>query len=133
MDFSGRKTSKVELNVAPLIDIVFLLLIFFMLASTFLRPESIDLTIHKSNTNLAPPETPLIVRISADETISLNGLLLTLKELEAELYARTLDSVDQLITLQAEDKVPVQLLVQAMDRINAAGLDNVALTSPPDE
>ena len=43
MEFSGRQRSKQELNVAPLIDVVFLLLIFFMLASTFIEPKSVEL------------------------------------------------------------------------------------------
>lgn len=129
MEFSGRSRSKVELNVAPLIDIVFLLLIFFMLASTFLKPEAVDLIIHGSNTNLVAAEEPLMVHVGADETIKLNGLYLALQDLTGELSARTSDSPEQLITLQAEDAVPVQLLVEVMDRINMAGLDNIALSS----
>ena len=50
MDFSGRQRTKQELNVAPLIDVVFLLLIFFMLASTFIKPEAIDLMLEGSST-----------------------------------------------------------------------------------
>ena len=130
MDFSGRKRSKVELNVAPLIDIVFLLLIFFMLASTFLKPEAIDLIIQGSSTDLIAVEGPLMVSVDADETIKLNGLYLTLNDLTGELTARTLDTPDRLITLQAEDAVPVQLLVKVMDKINMAGLNNIALSSP---
>ena len=130
MDFSERKRSKVELNVAPLIDIVFLLLIFFMLASTFLKPEAIDLIIQGSSTDLITVEEPLMVHVGADGTIKLNGLYLTLKELTGELTARTLDTPDRLITLQAEDSVPIQLLVKVMDKINMAGLNNIALSSP---
>ena len=130
MDFSGRKRSKVELNVAPLIDIVFLLLIFFMLASTFLKPEAIDLIIQGSSTDLIAVEGPLMVSVDADETIKLNGLYLTLNDLTGELRARTLDTPDRLITLQAEDAVPVLLLVKVMDKIYMAGLNNIALSSP---
>jgi len=75
MDFSERKRSKVELNVAPLIDIVFLLLIFFMLASTFLKPEAIDLIIQGSSTDLITVEEPLMVHVGTDGTIKLNGLI----------------------------------------------------------
>ena len=130
MDFSGRKRSKVELNVAPLIDIVFLLLIFFMLASTFLKPEAIDLIIQGSSTDLITVEDPLMVHVGTDGTIKLNGLYLTLNDLTGELRARTLDTPDRLITLRAEDSVPVQLIVKVMDKINMAGLNNIALSSP---
>ena len=130
MEFSGRNRSKVELNVAPLIDIVFLLLIFFMLASTFIRPESIDLVIHGPTTATSTPEEPLLVQIASNGSIKLNGLVLSLQDLEMELRARTTDSLEPTITIQTEDNVSVQLLVQVMDEINTAGLNNISLSSP---
>ena len=130
MEFSGRSRSKVELNVAPLIDIVFLLLIFFMLASTFIRPESIDLVIHGPTSAASAPEKPLLVQIASNGSIKLNGLILSLRDLEMELRARTVGSLEPTITIQTEDDVSVQLLVQVMDEINTAGLNNISLSSP---
>ena len=130
MEFSGRSRSKVELNVAPLIDIVFLLLIFFMLASTFIRPESIDLVIHGPTSAVSAPKKPLLVQIASNGSIKLNGLILSLQDLEMELRARTLGSLEPTITIQTEDDVSVQLLVQVMDEINTAGLNNISLSSP---
>ena len=101
-----------------------------MLASTFLKPEAIDLIIQGSSTDLITVEDPLMVHVRTDGTIKLNGLYLTLKDLTEELTARTLDTPDRLITLQAEDSVPIQLLVKVMDKINMAGLNNIALSSP---
>ena len=127
MEFLGRNKSKVELNVAPLIDIVFLLLVFFMLASTFIRPESINLAIRSPNGNIENTELHILVHISANNSIRLNGLVLTLETLKQELLARALNQEQQTITVQAEDDVSVQLLVQVMDEINEAGYTDIAI------
>ena len=130
MDFSGRSKSKVELNVAPLIDIVFLLLVFFMLASTFIRPESINLAIRAPSGVGEQSEQPILVHIGANGAIRLNGLVLTIQDLKQELLARSsLPKNSRTITVQTQDDVSVQFLVKVMDEINEAGYTDIAISN----
>ena len=130
MDFSGRSKSKVELNVAPLIDIVFLLLVFFMLASTFIRPESINLAIRAPSGVGEQSEQPILVHIGANGAIRLNGLILTIQDLKQELLARSsLPQNNRTITVQTQDDVSVQFLVKVMDEINEAGYTDIAISN----
>ena len=129
MDFSGRSKSKVELNVAPLIDIVFLLLVFFMLASTFIRPESINLAIRAPSSTGAHSEQHILIHIGANGGIRLNGLVLTMQDLKQELLSRTLPQDNQTITVQTQDDVSVQFLVKVMDEINDAGYTDIAISN----
>ena len=130
MDFSGRSKSKVELNVAPLIDIVFLLLVFFMLASTFIRPESINLVIRAPSGVGEQSEQPILVHIGANGAIRLNGLVLTIQDLKQELLARSsLPQNNRTITVQTQDDVSVQFLVKVMDEINEAGYTDIAISN----
>ena len=130
MDFSGRSKSKVELNVAPLIDIVFLLLVFFMLASTFIRPESINLAIRAPTGVGEQSEQPILVHIGANGAIRLNGLVLTIQDLKQELLARSsLPQNNRTITVQTQDDVSVQFLVKVMDEINEAGYTDIAISN----
>ena len=130
MDFSGRSKSKVELNVAPLIDIVFLLLVFFMLASTFIRPESINLAIRAPSGVGEQSEQPILVHIGANGAIRLNGLVLTIQDLKQELLARSsLPQNNRTITVQTHDDVSVQFLVKVMDEINEAGYTDIAISN----
>tara|TARA_Y100000588_G_scaffold16231_1_gene17134 strand:- start:2208 stop:2597 length:390 start_codon:yes stop_codon:yes gene_type:complete len=129
MDFSGRSKSKVELNVAPLIDIVFLLLVFFMLASTFIRPESINLAIRAPSSTGDHSEQHILIHIGANGGIRLNGLVLTMQDLKQELLSRTLPQDNQTITVQTQDDVSVQFLVKVMDEINDAGYTDIAISN----
>ena len=130
MDFSGRSKSKVELNVAPLIDIVFLLLVFFMLASTFIRPESINLAIRAPSSTGDHSEQHILIHIGANGGIRLNGLVLTMQDLKQELLARSsLPQNNRTITVQTQDDVSVQFLVKVMDEINEAGYTDIAISN----
>ena len=130
MDFSGRPRTKQELNVAPLIDVVFLLLIFFMLASTFLKPEAIDLMLEGSSTGGNAAEEMLNIEVVVDGTIRLNGLRLSMLQLETELISRIQGDQTRPVTIKAAAEVPVQTLVSIMDRVRAAGTNNLRLATP---
>jgi len=130
MDFSGRLRSKQELNVAPLIDVVFLLLIFFMLASTFIKPEAIDLMLEGSSTAGGSAEEMLNIEVVVDGSIRLNGLRLSMPQLETELASRIQGDQTRPVTIKAAAEVPVQTLVNIMDRVRAAGTNNLRLATP---
>ncbi len=130
MDFSGRLRSKQELNVAPLIDVVFLLLIFFMLASTFIKPEAIDLMLEGSSTVGGSAEEMLNIEVVVDGTIRLNGLRLSMPQLETELASRIQGDQTRPVTIKAAAEVPVKTLVNIMDRVRAAGTNNLRLATP---
>ena len=130
MDFSGRPRTKQELNVAPLIDVVFLLLIFFMLASTFIKPEAIDLMLEGSSTGGNAAEEMLNIEVVVDGTIRLNGLRLSMPQLETELASRIQGDQTRPVTIKAAAEVPVQTLVSIMDRVRAAGTNNLRLATP---
>ena len=130
MDFSGRLRSKQELNVAPLIDVVFLLLIFFMLASTFIKPEAIGLMLEGTSTAGGAAEEMLNIEVVVDGTIRLNGLRLSMPQLETELASRIQGDQTRPVTIKAAAEVPVQTLVNIMDRVRAAGTNNLRLATP---
>ena len=130
MDFLGRPRTKQELNVAPLIDVVFLLLIFFMLASTFIKPEAIDLMLEGSSTGGNAAEEMLNIEVVVDGTIRLNGLRLSMPQLETELASRIQGDQTRPVTIKAAAEVPVQTLVSIMDRVRAAGTNNLRLATP---
>ncbi len=130
MDFGDRERPHPSLNIAPLIDIVFLMLVFFMLASTFIEPQAIDLVLPGDGVPGNVSEEPLLVDVATDGQIALNGLSLSLDQLGPELSGRLGGDVGRAITVRADADVAVQLLVTVMDRIRSTGTRNVRLATP---
>ena len=130
MEFARYQRSKQELNVTPLVDVVFLLLIFFMLASIFIEPEAVDLMLEGGESATEAPAESLEVQVTTDGTIRLNGLRLSLGQLSTEIAARIKGDQERSVTIKADAEVPVQVLVEIMDQVQSAGVDNLRLATP---
>ena len=134
MDFGEHERAKSQLSIAPLIDVVFLLLVFFMLAGSFIRQTAFDLAMGQRplpGEATAVVTGPLLVRVADNGRITLNGLVLPLDQLGGELLGRSDGDAERKVTLRAGGGVAVQRLVSVMDRITGAGFHNIRLT-PPD-
>ena len=120
-----RRANKPDVDISPLIDVVFILLIFFMLASSFSTEEAIELSMPGSGA--AEGALPgSLVRIKRDG-LDLNGEPLTLDELQ--LRARRLARAPggRLFLVQPDRGVPLQRLVVVLDALDRAGASNVSL------
>jgi biopolymer transport protein ExbD len=133
MDFEGRARIHSHLDIAPLIDIVFLLLVFFMLTSTFLVPEAIELELPESKSAMPTEITPVIVSLNQNGELALNGESIELEQLQQAIKPLIQPSKAQdgeaAITLKSDAHTEVQLLLKVMDEIRAAGGTNVGLAT----
>ncbi len=131
MEFEGRSRIREQLTVTPLIDVVFLLLVFFMLTSTFIRPRALDVTLPSSDSSDARPESPIEVLVDENGLLALNGSPLAAGRLEAELRLLLDGDVEQAIVVKSDAGVTVQKLVAVMDAVRAAGGRNMSLATKP--
>ena len=129
MDFEGRARIRSHLDIAPLIDIVFLLLVFFMLTSTFMVPEAIELELPASSSATVTDSTPITVSLAPAGELALNGERIELAQLRAAVAALLKADADAAITLKSDARTEVQQLLAVMDEIRAAGGSDVALAT----
>ncbi len=129
MEFEGRARIHSHLDIAPLIDIVFLLLVFFMLTSTFLVPEAIELELPESSSATATENRPIVVAFNRAGELALNGKTIQLSELGNAIKPLIADDSELTITLKSDAQTEVQQLLAIMDEIRAAGGHNVALAT----
>ena len=129
MDFKGRARIHSHLDIAPLIDIVFLLLVFFMLTSTFVTPEAIELELPESSSAQSSEITPITVALNQTGELSLNGTRIPLEQLQSALLPLIVDSKETPITLKSDAQTQVQQLLEVMDKIRQAGATNIALAT----
>jgi len=129
MEFEGRARIHSHLDIAPLIDIVFLLLVFFMLTSTFLVPEAIQLELPESSSATVTEITPITVSLNSSGELTLNGEPVLLDGLRMAIEPLIADNIDVAITLKSDVHTEVQQLLRVMDEIRAAGGSDVALAT----
>ena len=120
-----------QINIAPLIDVVFLLLIFFMLTSTFLIEETIDLLspINEEGTAKEYDENILRLIIDSGNNLYLNDVKVEYLNLKEKIKDIVLDGKTTSILISISNENRVNKLVEVLDKIRSAGLTNINLIS----
>lgn len=119
-----RRRSLISLT--PLIDVVFILLVFFMLASSFLDWRSIELSAPATGAPSAGMEGALLVEVRG-EGLRLSGRAVTLDQLDERVRERLARRRDQAVFVKPAAGVPLQRAVAVLDRLSAAGVANLSL------
>lgn len=112
----------VPVDIAPLIDMVFLLLLFFMLSSSFVTPQGIKVTLPEAGSSKSSPASQLTISVTKDHLIYLNDELVTLEELESRL-----DQSDATVpvVIRADKHAYVDRLIELWDLCRTSGFNKV--------
>ncbi len=123
---SGKRSGR--LSLTPLIDCVFILLVFFMLQTNFLRPRAIEFSQSASSSQINT-ETPLIaIELRLDGSLWLNGAGSSVEGLK--IYAESLSDPSQSrVMLAVDPKVKLQSAVDIMDMLNESQIFNISLAA----
>ena len=116
-----------EPNVAPLIDIVFILLIFFVVTTTFTKDLGIAITRPKANSASEQPTQVVRVAIGRRGEITVDGRSTSPWRLEDEVRDRISHYVDKSALLVADKDIDAQKLVEIMDICRRAGASQLAV------
>ncbi len=112
-----RNPRKAEFNMASMSDLVFLLLIFFMLTSTLVAPNAIKLLLPTSESRTMARQT-VTVYINADQQFFLEERPVDLAELETGLLSALQNESEGSVVLRSDQSVPVQNVVSVIDVVN---------------
>jgi len=129
MEFEGRKKVKIQLTIAPLIDVVFLLLIFFMLSSHFVTQPGIKLTLPTAVTSKLHPEEDIIISITQDNNLYLNNAEVTLDNLLERLRLKVGETKKKTVIIKADEKIDLGLAVKVMDIAEQAEAEGLIIST----
>ena len=121
-------------ELTPLIDVVFLLLIFFMASTTFLRESQLAIELPQAASAPASSAADVEVRVDAAGRYAINGRLLPDGELKTLLDALAAQTqAGQAVVVAADARTPHQAVVRVLDAAGRSGLTNVRIATvlPP--
>ena len=131
MKFEGRARIATSLDVTPLIDVVFLLLVFFLLTSTYIRPAGIDLDIPVSGSAEAIEDESVVVSVDGAGALYVDGEPCAPDALVERLRGRLAAAAGTRVVLQAGRDARLETLLAVMDRIRASGAAELAIAAEP--
>jgi len=116
MPMKKRAKVSADFNMSSMTDIIFLLLIFFMLTSSVVAPNALNLKLPgTSRAKVVQQKQVDDVRIRTSGAFALNGRNLELENLESELGRRAAGSSEFTITISPDDDAPTEYVVAVMD------------------
>jgi len=129
MEFEGRKRIRMHLDIAPLIDIVFLLLIFFMLTANFMVQPGIKITLPAARTSRFQEEQKIVIFISEDNKVFLNEIEVNINELKTILQSEIEEVDRKIVVLRADEKINLGLAVKVMDIAKQANVEGLVIST----
>lgn len=120
-----------QIDIAPLIDMIFQLLIFFMLTSAFIFSTGIKINLPKAVTSEVLREESKVIIISGENVLYLNDEVVTLKELEKILRAAAKKNSPLLI--KADRRASLGRIVDVWDLCRNVGLSKVNIATNPEQ
>lgn len=131
-----RTQSKLEdtkLDITPLVDCVFLLLIFFMVTTVFSTTPGLRVDLPKAAESDMPPEKDLNIVISKDGELELNGIPLVMEDLERALLEAKEMYRSKVLIIKADKKTYHEVVVDVMDAAKGVGIDELAIATEAEE
>lgn len=129
MAISSRNKVSMQFSMSGMTDIVFLLLIFFMLTSTLIAPNAIKLLLPKSS-NQTAAKPMVTVSINSDLNYYLGTTMISFNQLEPLLDQELKFRVEPTISLHADKSVPIEHVVKVMNIARKKKYKVILATSP---
>lgn len=124
---------KTMINVTSLIDVVFLLLIFFVVTSTFLEQPGLDLTLPEAGSAEPAAREDVTLGVASDGTIYLGGEPIERATLRDAIEGALEQGSSDRVVLQADARVSHGLVVEVMDAARLAGARGLVVATEPPE
>jgi biopolymer transport protein ExbD len=126
-----RETDEAEINITPMLDIVLIMLIFFIVTTSFVKEKGIEV----SRPSNSPPKEmkkkkgPIVVKIDANGNISMKGRMLDRKAVEANIEREKAEKPESPLIIAAHPDADTDALVTILDAAEAAGVASVSVAT----
>ena len=126
-----KRTIEIEkgnLDIAPLIDVIFLLLIFFMLTSSFVSQPGIPVNLPKALTGQMLKQKKIVLTITKDNVFYLDNQKMDMKELKVEL--KKMAKSNEAVYIRGDEQVTLGSIAEVWDLCRELGISqtNIAIT-----
>ena len=124
-----REQEESEVNLTPMLDVVFIMLIFFIVTASFVKEAGIDVTRPPAATAERKERGNIMVAITANDQIWIDRRQVDPRAMRANLERLHAENPQGSVVIQADKDSKNGLLVQVMDAARLAGISSVALAA----
>ena len=125
--YEEEKKELISINITPLIDIVFLLLVFFMLATSFIQRSTMEVNLSSGTSQIIEKKNVITIILKKNGNISLNTKLIDLLNIKKEITKKLEQNSNYIFLIKCHKKVEVQKIIRLIEEIRLAGTNKIQL------
>lgn len=126
--YQKEEKELISINITPLIDIVFLLLIFFMLATSFIQKSTIEVNLSSGKTvEIENKKNTVVLILNKKGQVYLNKKLINISNIRNEITNIIEKNPKYKILIKSHKKIAVQKVIRLIEEVRLAGTDNIKL------
>jgi biopolymer transport protein ExbD len=128
---SEEMSAEADINITPLLDIVFIMLIFFVVTTSFVREAGIEVNRPTAQTAERKEHASILIAIAPNGEIWIDRRAVDVRSVRAVIERLRAENPEGAVVIQGDREAQIGLLVQVMDQVRKAGVSNVSIAAMP--
>ena len=128
---SSAVAEEEDINLTPMLDVVFILLIFFIVTANFIKEPGLEVTRPDAETSNIQENAAILIAIGATNDIWIDGRRVDVRQVKANITKLLADNPQGSVVIQADEKAQADAIIQVMDQSREAGVYAISLASEP--
>ncbi|MGM0614656.1 MAG: ExbD/TolR family protein [Pseudomonadota bacterium] len=124
-------TDSNEVNLTPMLDVVFIMLIFFIVTTSFIKESGVEIERPEASAATPRPDAQVLVAITPEGAVWVDGKAVDVHRIGQQVAGMLSD--DGAVVIQADRASTTGLLIEVMDRLKQAGVEQVAVAASRSE
>jgi len=120
---------EIDLNITPMLDIVFIILIFFVVSSSFIKESGVDVSRPDAGSAERKERGNIMIGITSDNQVWIDRRQIDIRAVRANIERLHAENPEGAVVIQADKDSKTGLLVQVIDQSRLAGVQDVSIAA----
>ena len=128
---SAVQEDESEINLTPMLDVVFILLIFFIVTANFIKDPGLEINRPDSETAEITENAAILIAIGPAGEIYMDGRRIDVRQVKANVIRLMAENPQGAVVMQADEKATAEKIIAVMDEVREAGVIDISIASEP--
>ena len=128
---SQATEAEEEISLTPMLDVVFILLIFFIVTANFIKEPGLEINRPDSDTAETQENAAILIAVGPTGEVWMDGRRIDVRQVKANVVKLLADNPKGSVVIQADEKAMADTIIQVMDGAREAGVNAISLASEP--
>ena len=125
----AQQEEETEINMTPMLDIVFIMLIFFIVTAVFVKEAGFTVLKPEAESARQLPQVSVLIAVSSDDEIYINREVTDIRELRTAVEKLYAENPKGTIAIQGDEEADAVLVMKVYDAVRDAGVDKIAIAT----